>query len=116
MAIQTVVASYPDSYSPTMVNNDQVVRNNSFLNLETNLNPEIVTQAVSQQELVNSATPSEPCKEISATESTTQLQNETSIISASTPVVLQAKPVTSPCHSTTGTFLHCLLQTSSFNN
>lgn len=96
MAIQTVVASYPDSYSPpTIANNDQVIRNNSFLNLETNLNPELLTQTVSQQGLSNSAAPSEHCKENAATESTT-------IISTATPIVPQAKPITSPCHSTTG--------------
>lgn len=106
MAIQTVVASYPDSYSP-IVNNESIVGSNHFMNVGDSLNPELITQPVTQQ-LLNPIGSSETCKETPTTNQTTQPDNNTNVVIqavSAPPVLQQVKRVTSPCHSTTGTFL-----------
>ena len=97
MAIQTVVASYPDSFSPIL--NDQVNGNNTLANPRTSLNPELVT-AVPQPYL--NSTPSELCNGNIATTPTAALVKDC----VSTPIqtAIHVKPITSPCHSTTSIF------------
>lgn len=95
MAIQTVVASYPsDSFSPML--NEQAVGSSTFSSSETSSNPEMITP-VSQPS--TNTTSSEPWNVNSAI-----VQAPGLVKDVSTPALpeVQIKPITSPCHSTTG--------------
>ncbi len=102
MAIQTVVASYPsDSFSPLL--NDQAVGSSAFASSETSLNPDMITP-VPQPPL--NTTPSELWNVNSATVQAPGLEKD-----VSTPALpeVQIKPITSPCHSTTGFLNSCAI-------
>lgn len=89
MAVQTVVASYPDSYSPGL---SEPVKD-SVLNKEITLNPQLISQS---QDLVN-ATTTESQKE--SIDSDRVTDEETSDLVS--PTIQKLDPISSPCHSTT---------------
>lgn len=103
MAIQTVVASYPESFSPIITSDPPGPRNNTFMNLDTGLNPNLLTQPLPLPEspinysLLKS---NESNKGNTATLPVNGLINDGIITSAATTIQVKS----SPCHSTTGSF------------
>ncbi|XP_057365502.1 POU domain, class 6, transcription factor 2-like [Daphnia carinata] len=100
MAIQTVVASYPESFSP-IVNEIPVVRNAPFLNSE----PDLTTNSVSlpaPNPSIKSIVPdtSQANQETAPIVPPNRLVNDTVVVSAPATPALQVKSVTSPSHCT----------------
>jgi hypothetical protein len=103
MAIQTVVASYPESFSPIITSDPPGPRNNTFMNLDTGLNPNLLTQPLPLPESpINYSLlkANESNKGNTATLPVNGLINDGIITSAATTIQVKS----SPCHSTTGSF------------
>lgn len=85
MAIQTVVASYPTSPPPMMSNN------NSFMNLDPTLTPQLIDLPMQQL----SSLPPQACS------SGVVLPISSTDVTNGVTVSATATRTTSPCHSTT---------------
>lgn len=99
LAIQTVVASYPESFSP-IISELPVARNTSFSNLEPALTPDLVKSSI------KSILPdtSQASQETSAITPTNRLLEDPITVSAPSIPAPQVKSVKSPCQCTTGNF------------
>ena len=97
MAIQTVVTSYPESFSP-IVSDPPDSRNNTFMNLDTGLNPNLLTQPLPESP-INSGhlKTNENNQENATTIPSNGLISDGIIASAATALHVKS----SPCHSTT---------------
>ncbi|KAI9560222.1 hypothetical protein GHT06_014236 [Daphnia sinensis] len=100
MAIQTVVASYPDSYSP-IINELPVARNTPFLNSEPNMAPDSVPLPAP----ISSVKPilpdtSQANEETAPIVPPNRLVNDQVVVPAPAIPALQVKSVTSPSHCT----------------